>query len=48
MVQIKADVGAELAKYIDSLIDDEIILNRADAIRQIIVEHRDKLKVSKR
>jgi hypothetical protein len=42
---ISADITKESFKYIESLIDNEVILTRSDALRQIIIEHRDKNKV---
>lgn len=35
-------IGKELTDYVDSLIDNKIILNRTDALRQIVIDHRNK------
>lgn len=48
MVLLKADIGDDLSNYVNSLIDDEVILTRSGAIRQIIIEHRDKIKKVKK
>lgn len=43
MVTIHASFGKELTEYIDSIIDREVIYNRNDALRQIVLEHKAKL-----
>lgn len=44
MVFFHINLSQELTKHVDSIIDNEVILNRNDAIRQIIVEHRNGKK----
>lgn len=44
MVLLKADVNPDIIKYVDSLIDNQILMNRTDALRQIVIDHRDKIK----
>lgn len=43
MVIISADVKQELADYVESLRGD-VLPTRSDVIRQIIIEHRNRIK----
>lgn len=47
MVAFAQILGKELLDYVDSLIDNQGILNRTDAVRQIIIDHRNNNKGKK-
>ena len=44
MPELRAILSDDLTNYLDSLVDGEIILNRTDALRTVVFEHRKEHK----